>query len=198
MSSNLDNRTSSVRDIATLFPKGKRFGAKPSDLVNGAALNVCLDVHQAFEVLNTPAEQRVSILASDVFCADTPLGTVREGGDSRGAARLLVLSPGLSLDPKPKVVRPKTKTYFPKGSKMSLNSYPEEPGLRSSYPVTYPVEGYVTGNPVSHTPSSECAAGYVSLESRLRSRASGDLVKGAQGGPARGRPGSYSSLQEAS
>ena len=76
MSSNLDNRTSSVRDIATLFPKGKRFGAKPSDLVNGAALNVCLDVHQAFEVLNTPAEQRVSILASDVFCADTPLGTV--------------------------------------------------------------------------------------------------------------------------
>ena len=49
---------------------------------------------------------------------------LREGGDSRGAARLPVLSPGLSLDPKPKVVRPKTKTYFPKGSKMSLNSYP--------------------------------------------------------------------------
>ena len=53
---------------------------------------------------------------------------LREGGDSpaRGAARLPVLSPGLSLDPNPKVVRPKTKTYFPKGSKMSLNSYPAQ------------------------------------------------------------------------
>ena len=51
MSSNLDNRTSSVRDIATLFPEEKRFGTKPSDLVSGAALIVCLDVHQAFEVL---------------------------------------------------------------------------------------------------------------------------------------------------
>ena len=44
---------------------------------------------------------------------------------ARGAW-LPVLSPGLSLDPKPKVVRPKTKTYFPKGSKMSLNSYPAQ------------------------------------------------------------------------
>ena len=76
MSSNLDNRTSSVRDIATLFPEEKRFGTKPSDLVSGAALIVCLDVHQAFEVLDTPAEQRVSILASNVFCADTALGAV--------------------------------------------------------------------------------------------------------------------------
>ena len=77
MSSILDNRTSSVRDIATtLFAPEKRFGAKQSDLVSGAALNTCLGVHQAFEVLNTPAEQRVSILASNVFCADTPLGTV--------------------------------------------------------------------------------------------------------------------------
>ena len=57
MSSNLDNRTSSVRDIATLFPEEKRFGTKPSDLVSGAALIVCLDrdVHLAFEVLGTPA-----------------------------------------------------------------------------------------------------------------------------------------------
>ena len=46
---------------------------------------------------------------------------LREGGDSRGAARLPVLSPGLSLDPKPKVVRPKTKTYFLKRSKRSLS-----------------------------------------------------------------------------
>ena len=53
-----------MRDIATLFSKENRFGAKQSDLVSGAALNICLDVHQAFEVLNTPAEQRVSILAS--------------------------------------------------------------------------------------------------------------------------------------
>ena len=65
-----------MRDIATLFPEEKRFGTKPSDLVSGAALIVCLDVHQAFEVLGTPAEQRVSILASNVFCADTALGAV--------------------------------------------------------------------------------------------------------------------------
>ena len=76
MSSNLDNHKSSVRDIAKLFPEEKRFGTKPSDLVSGAALIVCLDVHQAFEVLGTPAEQRVSILASNVFCADTALGAV--------------------------------------------------------------------------------------------------------------------------
>ena len=76
MSSILDNRTSSVRDIATLFAPEKRFGAKQSDLVSVAALNTCLGVHQAFEVLNTPAEQRVSILASNVFCADTALGAV--------------------------------------------------------------------------------------------------------------------------
>ena len=42
MSSILDNRTSSVRDIATLFSREKRFGAKQSDLVSGAALNICL------------------------------------------------------------------------------------------------------------------------------------------------------------
>ena len=49
---------------------------------------------------------------------------LREGGDSpaRGAARLPVLSPGLSLDPKPKVVRPKTKINFTK--KVRCHSIP--------------------------------------------------------------------------
>ena len=58
MSSNLDNRTSSVRDIAKLFPEGKRLGTKSSDLVSGTALTKCLDVHEAFEVLGTSPEQR--------------------------------------------------------------------------------------------------------------------------------------------
>jgi len=44
--------------------------------VSGAALNICLEIHRAFEVLNTPPEQRVAILASSVFCADTPHGVV--------------------------------------------------------------------------------------------------------------------------
>ena len=76
MSSNLDSRNSSVRDIAKLFPEGKRLGTKASDLVSGAALTVCLDIDEAFEVLGTPPEQRVAILASTVFCADTPHGVV--------------------------------------------------------------------------------------------------------------------------
>ena len=76
MSSNLDNRNSSVRDIGKLFPEEKRLGTKASDLVSGTALTRCLDVHEAFEVLGTPAEQRVAILASTVFCADTPHGVV--------------------------------------------------------------------------------------------------------------------------
>ena len=37
-------------------------------------------------------------------------------------ARLPVLSPGLSLDPKPKVVRPKPKLYLPK--KVKCHSIP--------------------------------------------------------------------------
>ena len=51
----LDNRTraSSVRDIAKLFPEGKRLGTKASDLVSGAARTVCLDIDEAFEVLGT-------------------------------------------------------------------------------------------------------------------------------------------------
>ena len=76
MSSNLDSRNSSVRDIAKLFPEDKRLGTKASDLVSGTALTKCLDVHEAFEVLGTPAEQRVAILASTVVCADTPHGAV--------------------------------------------------------------------------------------------------------------------------
>ena len=76
MSSNLDNRNSSVRDIAKLFPEEKRLGTKASDLVSGTALTVCLDIHEAFEVLGTPPEQRVAILASTVFCAETPHGVV--------------------------------------------------------------------------------------------------------------------------
>ena len=63
MSSNLDSRNSSVRDIAKLFPEDKRLGTKASDLVSGTALTRCLDVHEAFEVLGTPPEQRVAILA---------------------------------------------------------------------------------------------------------------------------------------
>ena len=76
MSSNLDSRNSSVRDIAKLFPEDKRLGTKASDLVSGIALTVCLDIDGAFEVLGTPPEQRVPILASTVFCAETPHGLV--------------------------------------------------------------------------------------------------------------------------
>ena len=67
-----------MRDIAKLFPEEKRLGTKASDLVSGIALTVCLDIDEAFEVLGTPAEQRVAILAStaSVFCADTPHGVV--------------------------------------------------------------------------------------------------------------------------
>ncbi len=45
MSSNImiDNRNSSVRDIAKLFPEDKRLGTKASDLVSGTALTKCLD-----------------------------------------------------------------------------------------------------------------------------------------------------------
>ena len=76
MSSNLDNRNSSVRDIGKLFPEEKRLGTKASDLVSGIALTTCLDIDEAFDVLGTPPEQRVAILASTVFCADTPHGVV--------------------------------------------------------------------------------------------------------------------------
>ena len=76
MSSNLDNHKSSVRDIAKLFAEEKRLGTKAADLVNGTALTKCLEINEAFEVLGTPAEQRVAMLASTVFCADTPHGTV--------------------------------------------------------------------------------------------------------------------------
>ena len=65
-----------MRDIAKLFPEDKRLGTKASDLVSGTTLTRCLDVHEAFEVLGTPAEQRVAILASTVVCADTPHGAV--------------------------------------------------------------------------------------------------------------------------
>ena len=76
MSSNIYNHNSSVRDIGKLSPEEKRLGTKASDLVSGTALTRCLDIHEAFEVLGTPAEQRVPILASTVFCADTPHGVV--------------------------------------------------------------------------------------------------------------------------
>ena len=65
-----------MRDIAKLFPEEKRLGTKASDLVSGIALTACLDIDEAFDVLGTPPEQRVAILASTVFCADTPHGTV--------------------------------------------------------------------------------------------------------------------------
>ena len=73
MSSNLDNHKSSVRDIAKLFAEEKRLGTKAADLVNGTALTKCLEINEAFEVLGTPAEQRVAMLASTVFCADIRL-----------------------------------------------------------------------------------------------------------------------------
>ena len=76
MSSNLYNHNSSVRDIAKLFPEVKRLGTKASDLVSGIALTACLDIDEAFDVLGTPPEQRVAILASTVFCAETPHGVV--------------------------------------------------------------------------------------------------------------------------
>ena len=72
MSSNIYNHNSSVRDIGKLFPEEKRLGTKASDLVSGIALTACLDIDEAFDVLGTPPEQRVAILASTVFCADTP------------------------------------------------------------------------------------------------------------------------------
>ena len=50
MSSNLDNRNSSVRDIGKLFPEEKRLGTKASDLVSGIALTACLDIDEAFDV----------------------------------------------------------------------------------------------------------------------------------------------------
>ena len=61
-----------MRDIGKLFPEEKRLGTKASDLVSGTALTACLDIDEAFDVLGTPAEQRVAILASTVFCADMP------------------------------------------------------------------------------------------------------------------------------
>ena len=76
MSSNIYNHNSSVRDIGKLFPEEKRLGTKASDLVSGIALTACLDIDEAFDVLGTPPEQRVAILASTVFCADTPHGVV--------------------------------------------------------------------------------------------------------------------------
>ena len=76
MSSNIYNHNSSVRDIGKLFPEEKRLGTKASDLVSGIALTACLDIDEAFDVLGTPPEQRVAILASTVFCADTSHGTV--------------------------------------------------------------------------------------------------------------------------
>ena len=84
MSSNIYNHNSSVRDIAKLFPEGKRLGTKSSDLVSGTALTTCLDIDEAFDVLGTPPEQRVAILASTVFCADTPHGVVVKFGTAPG------------------------------------------------------------------------------------------------------------------
>ena len=55
MSSNIYNHNSSVRDIGKLFPEEKRLGTKASDLVSGTTLTRYLDVHEAFEVLGTPA-----------------------------------------------------------------------------------------------------------------------------------------------
>ena len=79
-----------MKDIVTLFTSEKRFGAKPSDLVSGAALTVCLDIDEAFEVLGTPPEQRVAILASTVFCADTPHGVVVKELVTDGYAVMLI------------------------------------------------------------------------------------------------------------
>ena len=53
-------------------------------MVSGIALTACLDIDEAFDVLGTPPEQRVAILASTVFCADTPHGVVVKQAISAG------------------------------------------------------------------------------------------------------------------
>ena len=58
-----------MRDIAKLFAEGKRLGTKAGDLVSGTALTTCLDIDEAFDVLGTPPEQRVAILASRYISA---------------------------------------------------------------------------------------------------------------------------------
>ena len=39
--------------------------------MNGAAYDKCLKINAAFDVLDIPPHQRVAILASNVFCAET-------------------------------------------------------------------------------------------------------------------------------
>ncbi len=97
MSSNIDNRNSSVRDIAKLFPEEKRLGTKASDLVSGTTLTRCLDVHEAFEVLGTPAEQRVAILKFT--------GTSR-GRPGAAVFELLVDCPWVRRTPGPRTITP--------------------------------------------------------------------------------------------
>ena len=76
MSSILDNRTSSVRDIATLFSREKRFGAKQSDLVSGAALNICLVAvaaltrNSAFKFAPAAARLQVSQKRHSSYCME--------------------------------------------------------------------------------------------------------------------------------
>ena len=62
MSSNLDNRNSSVRDIGKLFPEEKRLGTKASDLVSGIALTACLDIDEAFDVLGMAISARYHVI----------------------------------------------------------------------------------------------------------------------------------------
>ena len=97
MSSNImiDNRNSSVRDIAKLFPEEKRLGTKASDLVSGIALTVCLDIDEAFEVLGTPAEQRVAILKF-----------TSRGRPGAAVFELLVHCPWVRRTPGPRTITP--------------------------------------------------------------------------------------------
>ena len=95
-----------MRDIAKLFPEEKRLGTKASDLVSGTALTVCLDIDEAFEVLGTSPEQRVAILASTVFCADTSHGI--QNGDWQKLPLLNPKTPkrnsiSIGLGPTPKL-----------------------------------------------------------------------------------------------
>ena len=97
MSSNtgIYNHNSSVRDIGKLFPEEKRLGTKASDLVSGIALTVCLDIDEAFEVLGTPAEQRVAILKF-----------TSRGRPGAAVFELLVDCPWVRRTPGPRTITP--------------------------------------------------------------------------------------------
>ena len=54
MASYTDNNNKNVKDITLIFTQANRLGAKPSDLVNGAAYGKCFKINAAFDVLVSP------------------------------------------------------------------------------------------------------------------------------------------------